>query len=429
MQQQEIDAHVRHNVVVNVADGAFFGAATGIASFVTVIPLFMHTLTDSALLIGLVLAIRSVGWQLPQLLTARRVASLRRYKPMVLLMTINERMPFFGLGLIAWFAADLGRELALWLAYMLLIWQGLGGGLTATAWQTMIGKIMPQRWRGTFFGVQSAAANLLASIGAVGAGIILDKLPSPLDFALCFGISGIAMVISWSFLATTKEPSREPEYTHGSQRDFWASIVTILKRDRNFRWFLAARIISQLGLMATAFFTVYAVKRFGLDDQTAGIMTAIYLITQTIANPIMGWLGDRIGYRRVMEFGALLALAAGVGAWLAPALGWFYLIFALAGIANVALWTITMSMTLEFGSLAERPSYIGLANTLVAPATLVAPLIGGWLADSAGYTYTFAVAAAGGLLTWLILRFGVRDPQTAQSTNEPQLEQQVVVVS
>ncbi|XSG74220.1 MFS transporter [Herpetosiphon llansteffanensis] len=429
MQQQEIDTHVRHNVVVNVADGAFFGAATGIASFVTVIPLFMHTLTDSALLIGLVLAIRSVGWQLPQLLTARRVASLRRYKPMVLLMTINERMPFFGLGLIAWFAADLGRELALWLAYMLLIWQGLGGGLTATAWQTMIGKIMPQRWRGTFFGVQSAAANLLASIGAVGAGIILDKLPSPLDFALCFGISGIAMVISWSFLATTKEPSREPEYTHGSQRDFWASIVTILKRDRNFRWFLAARIISQLGLMATAFFTVYAVKRFGLDDQTAGIMTAIYLITQTIANPIMGWLGDRIGYRRVMEFGALLALAAGVGAWLAPVLGWFYLIFALAGIANVALWTITMSMTLEFGSLAERPSYIGLANTLVAPATLVAPLIGGWLADSAGYTYTFAVAAAGGLLTWLILRFGVRDPQTTQSTNEPQLEQQVVAVS
>ncbi|MFD3166043.1 MFS transporter [Herpetosiphon sp. NSE202] len=429
MEQQEIDAHVRHNVVVNVADGAFFGAATGIASFVTVIPLFMHTLTDSALLLGLILAIRSVGWQLPQLLTARRVASLRRYKPMVLLMTINERMPFFGLGLIAWFAADLGRELALWLAYMLLIWQGLGGGLTATAWQTMIGKIMPQRWRGTFFGVQSAAANLLASIGAVGAGIILNKLPSPLDFALCFGISGIAMVISWSFLATTKEPSREPEYTHGSQRDFWASIATILKRDHNFRWFLAARIISQLGLMATAFFTVYAVKRFGLDDQTAGIMTAIYLVTQTIANPIMGWLGDRIGYRRVMEVGALLALAAGVGAWLAPALGWFYLIFALAGMANVALWTITMAMTLEFGSPAERPSYIGLANTLVAPATLLAPLLGGWLADSAGYTYTFAVAATGGLLTWLILRFGVRDPQTAKPTNEPQIDQQVVALS
>ena len=428
MEQQDINANVRHNVVVNVADGAFFGAATGIASFVTVIPLFMHTLTDSATLIGLVSAIHSVGWQLPQLLTARRVASLRRYKPMVLLMTINERLPFFGLALIAWFAADLGRELALWLAYILLIWQGLGGGLTATAWQTMIGKIMPHRWRGTFFGVQSAAANLLASVGAVAAGVILDKLSSPLDFVVCFGVSGVAMFISWSFLAWTKEPSREPEHTHGSQRDFWASIVNILKRDRNFRWFLASRIISQLGLMATAFFTVYAVQRFGLDDQTAGIMTALYLIIQTVANPIMGWLGDRIGYRRVMEAGALLALVAGMGAWLAPALGWFYLIFAIAGVANVAFWTMAMAMTLEFGSLAERPSYIGLANTLVAPATLVAPLIGGWLADSAGYNYTFAVAAAGGLLTWLILRFAVRDPQSV-TYSEAHAEPQVVVAS
>ncbi len=87
-----------------------------------------------------------------------------------------------------------------------------------------------------------------------------------------------------------------------------------------------------------------------------------------------------------------------------------------------------MAMTLEFGSLAERPSYIGLANTLVAPATLVAPLIGGWLADAAGYNYTFAVAAAGGLLTWLILRFAVRDPQAVVVIESP-VEPQVVVVS
>jgi len=98
----EIRKHLRHNFTVNVLDGAFFGLAMGMASFVTVIPLFVSTLTDSVLLIGLIPAIHTVGWQLPQLLTVNRIARLRRYKPMVILVTINERLPFFGLMVAAW---------------------------------------------------------------------------------------------------------------------------------------------------------------------------------------------------------------------------------------------------------------------------------------------------------------------------------------
>jgi hypothetical protein len=108
----EIDKTYRFNFIVNVLDGGFFGSAIGFASFITVIPLFVDTMTDSALLIGLIPAIHSVGWQLPQLFTANRVARLRRYKPMVLFMTIHERLPFFGLGLVAWLLPSLGPRSA-----------------------------------------------------------------------------------------------------------------------------------------------------------------------------------------------------------------------------------------------------------------------------------------------------------------------------
>jgi len=118
----------RFNFIVNLLDGGFFGSALGFASFITVIPLFVDTMTDSAILIGLIPAIHSVGWQLPQLFTANRVARLRRYKPMVLLMSINERLPFFGLALVAWFMPSLGPRIALWMTFGLLVWQGLGGG-------------------------------------------------------------------------------------------------------------------------------------------------------------------------------------------------------------------------------------------------------------------------------------------------------------
>jgi MFS family permease len=95
----------------------------------------------------------------------------------------------------------------------------------------------------------------------------------------------------------------------------------------------------------------------------------------------------------------------------APDTTWFYPVFMLAGVANVAFWTTGITLTLEFGAEAERPAYIGLANTLVAPGTILAPLVGGWLADSAGYPAAFIASAIGRLLTVLILHVTVQDPR------------------
>ena len=55
--EDEIKKNLKRNYIVNVFDGAFFGLGFGFASFSTVIPLFMSTMTDSAVLIGLVMAV------------------------------------------------------------------------------------------------------------------------------------------------------------------------------------------------------------------------------------------------------------------------------------------------------------------------------------------------------------------------------------
>jgi predicted MFS family arabinose efflux permease len=55
----------------------------------------------------------------------------------------------------------------------------------------------------------------------------------------------------------------------------------------------------------------------------------------------------------------------------------------------------------------------------VAPATLLAPLLGGWLADSLGYGVTFATAAVGGFMAWLILRMFVRDARQRTPKAQP----------
>jgi hypothetical protein len=166
MHSEEVK-NLRLNYIVNVLDGAFFGFGLGFASFATVIPLFVSTMTDSAILIGLISAVHLMGWQVPQLLTAQSVSRMARFKPTVMWMTIHERLPFLGLALIALFYFKIGTLPAILLTFAMLVWQGFGAGFTANAWQNMIGKVIPSDYLATFFGVQSSAANLLASGGAV----------------------------------------------------------------------------------------------------------------------------------------------------------------------------------------------------------------------------------------------------------------------
>jgi len=406
----EIQKNLPFNLTVNLLDGAFFGFALGFASFVTIIPLFVSKMTDSAILIGLVPAIHAVGWQLPQVLMANRVSRQARFKPMVVSMTIQERLPFLGLAIVAWFLPQMSNQTALILTFSLLIWQGLGGGFTAAAWQSMIGKIIPGDRRGTFYGAQSAAANLLASLSAILAGIILARIIDPNDFALCFFLAFLCMGISWVFLAQTREPATPQLAQERDRSEFWGRIRELLHQDHNFRWFLVVRIISQLAVMGFAFYAVYVVNEKGATEIDVGLMTGVFLATQIIANPLMGWLGDRFGHRLLMELGCVAAVLSSVTAVFAPSAAWFYLVFILAGIANVAVWTLALAMILEFGSEADRPAYIGMGNSFVAPMTILAPIFAGWVVDTFSYQASFFAAAIAGVATMAVLHWLVKDP-------------------
>jgi predicted MFS family arabinose efflux permease len=52
-----------------------------------------------------------------------------------------------------------------------------------------------------------------------------------------------------------------------------------------------------------------------------------------------------------------------------------------------------------------------MANTLPAPAAILAPVFGGLLADASGYHVTFILSAASALIMAAMLWFIVKDPK------------------
>jgi MFS family permease len=407
--------NLRFNFTVNVLDGAFFGLAIGFASFGAVIPLFLSQFTSSAMLIGLIPAIHMAGLQLPSMFTVSFMSRQKRFKPWVLIMSSFERLPFLFLGLVAWGMYRIQPNVGTILVLLLLICQGLGGGFGMVAWQSMLVKVLPPNLRGTFFGAQAAAFNILAAISAVISGIWLDRYGPQVGFTLCFTTAFAALVASYIMVALTREPDEFPpeEETPAPQGAVQVSMRDILRRDANFRWFLVVRMLAQFAMMGGAFYIVHVVLDYGASKTVAGVLTSAGMITGIVANPLMGGVGDRWGHYRVLGAGFVAAFFSALAAWLSPSVSWFYLVIVLASVAGVAIWTIAMTMTLQFGRQAERQAYIGLSNTLIAPATILAPIIGGWLADRSGYSITFFVSALFGLLTAAVFLLKLREPKPA----------------
>jgi MFS family permease len=218
------------------------------------------------------------------------------------------------------------------------------------------------------------------------------------------------MGVSWFFLALTREEVTPPPTAEDVPQPTAELSRHILRSDASFKWFLVARNLFQFGTMAFSFYIIYAVLKLGMSEVEAGFMAAALNITLVIANPVLGWLADHWNIQAVMTLGAVASLLSALVAFLAPSLGWFYLVIVLQGFANVTFWTIGIAFTLQFGTDRQRPVYIGLANTLIAPSTILAPLVGGWLADAINYQATFLVSAGLSGLTALIFLLFVKNP-------------------
>ena len=413
MLSQDLREKLHYNIAVNIFDGSLFGfGLMGLASYVTIIPLFLSYLTESTALIGFVATLFHIGWQMPQLLTSSYVASLPRYKPMVLAMTLVERVPYFGLALLAFMIPKIGVDAALPLALLLLAVQSLGGGLTGTAWQSMISKIMPPHRLGSFFGIQSACVNLFGAGGALLASVILERLAFPESFSLLFTLAGISLLVSFVGLAMTYESKSHSR--HVAQpvqwREFGGRLRQILRADDNFRWFLIARALTAVSLTAISFYTIYGIRKFDMSPEVAGVLTSVLLVSNTLSSSVIGWIGDRWGHRRVLIAANLLTVLAISVAMASNDVNWFYIVFAFTGFVNSAQWSTIMTITVQFGSVAERPYYIGMANTFIAPVTVFAPIIGGWLVDAVNFELTFAVFALAGLLSVLVYGIAMEDP-------------------
>ena len=404
-------ADVRHNFIALGLDYSCFIVGMSFASQATILPAFAAHLGASSLAIGAIPAVLMLGWFLPSLFTAHHTERLDRKLPFVMRYTVWERVPLPALALVAWFVAEPlpGLALALFFA-LLLVLSGTGGALMP-AWLDIVGRAIPTTLRGRFFGVANVAGSAGGLAGSALIAFVLSAVAPPRSYALCFLAGTVFVIASYVALGRVLEPAGAAASEPSDLGAYLRRMPALLRRDRNLFWFVAARSAGLVGGMATGFYTVYALRVLEAAEWQVGTFTTLLLAGQVVGNLGLGWLADRIGHRAVLIVG-LASLAAGnllaAGAISVGALG---PVFALLGVYNASIHISARTILLELAEVGERPTYIGLTNTALAPFTFGAPLAAGLLVDRLGFGVVFALAGAMSVVGLALLWTLVHEPR------------------
>lgn len=345
--------------------------------------------------IGLLPAIAGGGWMLPQLLVASRVRSLPFKLPVYRSAAFVRTSSYLAMVLVAALLAD-RPTLCLTLFVLAMIVNALASGISGLPFLEVVSKTVSSERRPRYFGTRNLYGGLMAFGAGLGVRWILgSNLSFPYDYALIFTLGMLAFTFAYWVFGLVDEPPDLPLPRQGFRAELRAIPETL--RDGHFRAFLVVRLLLAAASMSEPFYAANALRELHFPAATLGIFVMALTGAAPLSNLIWQRVAETKGSRRIIRYATLCYGLAPVYAVLVGALhlgAWAYLgVFILSSIATQGFNLGHTNHLLNIAPAEARSRYIGTLNTLVGGA-LFTPVIGGIIADRAGYTPVFALSAA-----------------------------------
>ena len=394
---------VRRTFTLGVINGTVFRFAQTLIDPPLVLVWFVSQLTSSNLLIGLVSRIEEAAWQLPQIFFSARVQRMERKMPMYVVGAAVRYVAWLLLVAVVWLVDDPLLLLVGFLALYTI--SRMAAGLGGLPFFDIIAKTIPARRRGAFFAWRQFLGGILGLWGGWIVKTVLNNpaLPFPHGHGVLFLLWGVFTVGATAAFVAVREPPGVALEEPMGPTELIHRAGQLLRRDKVYRRYIAARISLGLAGIALPFYGVYARTGLGAPEGMVGVYVSVRVVAMLLFNLPWGRLSDARGNRlamRLMSLGngitvllalllmALVGLLQLQGAWL-PYLA--IPIFFLDGAVRPAQMLTGNNFLLELAPEAERPLYMGLSSTMIGIALLFSAM-GGILADLFGFVGVFVVS-------------------------------------
>ena len=379
----------RRNYTLGVANGFLYITAETVMDPTLVMVAFLSHLTDSPLLLGLVLPIRDGAWSLPQLWVSGFLQSMPRKVDFYRKISYLRIATWVVVALAMNFVREPGLALALFFGAFVV--SSFASGLGGLPFLEVVGKVIPSEQRGEFFAWRFGLGGL-GSIAASGFVRWVLDAGSPLEFPHNYGILAVIFLVLGTISVMAFNSIREqPDLVLQPRQNLSVQLkrsLEVTRQNARYRAFLVLELMLMLAGSATPFFAVYVQQRLGGSAAMIGIYLGVWTATNLLSNAYFGRIARRVGVQKVMLAAAgagvllsalvlLLTLLAGP-LHIPPRIAeiWLIPVFVLVGIRGSGIGVSSNSLMLDIAPEAERSLYLGFTNTLMGAVLLLTGISG-----------------------------------------------------
>jgi MFS family permease len=307
---------------------------------------------------------------------------------------------------IPYLVIGLSENFTLILLLMAII--GAGGNLWHPAALSTLKDYYPKR-RGWAIGWHSSAANIGDALGPLVSGILLAWISWRL-ILIGSALPGVilAILILWLLEEYIKSHTHQRENRDEKSRKtlyYGKGLINLLKNRNIFFLSLTSgiRSLTQNGL--STFLPSFFINLMLFSPWVAGIYMTLIQIAGIIAAPISGQLSDKHGRKQVVASGLLLTSFAISLLIIVNHQALFVVVLGVLGFFLYSLRPAIFAWTMETAPEEFSGSVVGVMFTFQSAFSSIAPIVGGWVADTWGLIYTFYFLAITVFLANIIVLF------------------------
>lgn len=372
---------------------ATFMSSMGIGILAPILPAYVDQFSVSALMLGIIFGSYSAARTLlmpPVGILSDRFGRRRFILSGLTLFTIIS--PLYA------FATDPYQLIAVRFLH------GIGGAMLMPVAMSAIGDLAPEGKEGFIMGSFTSAFFAGLGFGPLIGGYMRDMYSMAAAFYSMGVLSCFALL--FTILALPHLPSgkgREPNLT-GLESTGAAQTLTGISLDTPLWGLLLFRFSRAVGIgLVWVILPLFAIRSLGISAFKVGILLSANTFITTLLQSPAGHLSDKIGHRKSLTAGSVIACAA--VAFIAWARDFNELLFVSValGLAGALIVPAGTALAVTLGRTRGMGRTMGMYNSSLSMGTMLGPVIGGALLDFQGVRTVFISGAVLGILGWAAL--------------------------
>jgi len=377
---------------------AVFMSSMGLGILSPILPAYVDSFAASSFILGIVFGIYSA---------ARTLFML----PVGILSDRIGRKPFILSGLLLFTIVSPLYAVAANLLQLMMVrfLQGVAAAMLMPVAMSAIGDLSPRGKEGFVMGSFTSAFFAGLGFGPLIGGYMRDKHSMEAAFYSMGALSLLALLFTAVALPKELGIGKKERSLKDKDGDTVENVKTFLA-DRDLMGLLTFRFTRALGIgLVWVIMPLYAVKSLGISAFQVGILLSVSTFITTLLQSPTGHLSDRVGHRKSLTVGSVLA--CGAIASIAWGRNFHDLLYASVafGLAGAFIVPAGSALAVSLGRTRGMGRTMGLYNSSLSLGTMLGPVLGGALLDLAGVYTVFISGAVLGLLGWMALVLTYRE--------------------